>query len=96
MILPGVDLPNRTAYTRFVLSDHHKQVFSHEALLFKGLNQFYVRESLPIGADFVLALDDKHPFFRSIRKASAPASLYSSTTASWYFLSVLFPVPLLR
>ena len=50
MILSGVNLPYRAAYARFILSNHDKQVFSHKTLFLKGLNQFDVGESLPIGA----------------------------------------------
>ena len=60
MVLSCVDLLHHPTYTRVVLPHQHKQVFSNKPLGYKGRHDFYMGEPLPVGTNFVLALDYEH------------------------------------
>ncbi len=60
MVFPRVNLPCHTAYSRPVISHYHKQVFSNKADVLILPHNLDMGESLPVGAYFVLALDDEY------------------------------------
>lgn len=61
MILPGVDLSDGPAHTRFVIANDYEQILGNKAHISIGLHQFDMGKTLPVGTDFILALDNENP-----------------------------------
>ena len=63
MILPCMHLADGAAYSRSVVADDHKEVLCNKSHFLVCLYDFYMRESLPVRAHLILALDDQNPTF---------------------------------
>lgn len=62
MILAGVDLPDDPTHAWSIVSNDNEQILDDETCRRQFVDDFDVRESLLVGADFILALDDVDAF----------------------------------
>ena len=60
MVLPGMNLFDDAAYPWTVVSNHHEQVFGDKIHAAAHLHDLDVCKTLPVCADFVLALHDEY------------------------------------
>ena len=60
MIFSCVDLLRDTAYAGSVLAHQNKKVFGAKTKLFMVVDNLHMGKALPIRADFILTLYDKH------------------------------------
>ena len=58
-----MNLPNGTANSGPVIADHHKEVLSNESHFLIGQHNLYVRESLPVGTNLILAFHNQNATF---------------------------------
>ena len=63
MILPSMYLADGAADSRSVIADDHEEVLCNESHFLVCLYDFYMRESLPVRAHLILALDDQNSTF---------------------------------
>ena len=75
MILPRVNLPNRSANARTVLTDDDEEILGDEPELFVFPHNFDVSEALPIRTNFVLTLHDQHTVIAQDAKRFLPGVL---------------------
>ena len=73
MILSSVNLLNKSAYSWLVISNNNKQILRIKTHLFKFIYNFNMSEPLFSRTNFILALNNKYPFF-----SQDSISLYTS------------------
>ena len=60
MILASVNLLNNTADTRTIVTNDDEEVLSDKTHFFVCCHYLYMRKSLPVRTDLVLAFDNEH------------------------------------
>ena len=83
MIFAGMSLFQQSAHPRFSSAYNNERVFSNKSIVSQFINDFDMRQSLLIGAYFILAFDYIDTAFTQDSPCLTRWAKYRSRTASW-------------